>query len=126
MDPAPSTFLNPYPASNLTRDEIRVLNKFPLMLEGDCFRNWKQLGRAVRSVGPALAEARERAAERVYAPGAKGAEDARAHFERLAREQEREKQRQRDREAREAQQQQQSPRRAAAAGTMPSLAALRV
>ena len=103
---------------------VTVLNKFPLMLEGDCFRNWKQLSRAVRSVGPALAEARERAAERVYAPDAAGAEDARANFERLAREQEREKQRQRDREARQAEGQ--SPQRAAAAETLPSLAALRV
>ena len=105
-----------------SRNSIYVLNNFPLMLEGDCFHNWKQLSRAVRSVGPALADARLRAAERVYVPGAEGAEDARANFERLAREQERENRRRRDREAREAQ----SPRRTAAAGTMPSLAALRV
>ena len=111
-----------YPELGWSRQNIQVLNKFPLMLEGDCFRNWKQLGRAVRSVGPALAEARERAAERVYAPDAAGARAAQANFERLAREQERENRRRRDREAR--QEEGQSPRRAP--GTLPSLAALRV
>jgi len=128
FDPTPS-FVNTAPLGGFGRPAYgsvlratRVLSRVPLTLDGDCFHNWNQLRRAVRSVGPALAEARERAAERVYAPGAEGAKDARANFERLAREQEREKQRQRDREAREAQQQ--SPRRAT--GTMPSLAALRV
>jgi len=120
-----ASFFNPFPPgpwpTPFTQPPTKVLNASPLMLEGDCFRNWKQLSRAVRSVRPALEDARLRAAERVYVPGAEGAEDARANFERLVREQEREKQRRRDREAREAQ----SPRRAAAAGTMPSLAALR-
>jgi hypothetical protein len=115
-------FINVNSFAPWSRNSIDVLNKFPLMLEGDCFHNWKQLSRAFRSVGPVLADARLRAAERVYAPDAEGAEDARANFERLAREQERENRRRRDREAREAQ----SPRRTAAAGTLPSLAALRV
>lgn len=116
------SFFNPFPYNDYPWDTAVVLNGSPLTLEGDCFRNWKQLSRAVRSVGPALADARLRAAERVYAPGAEGEEDARANFERLAREQEREKQRRRDREAR--QEEGKSPRRAS--GTLPSLAALRV
>ena len=70
------SFFNPFPFAGYPWDTAIVLNGSPLTLEGDCFRNWKQLSRAVRSVGPALAEARLRAAERVYAPDAEGAEDA--------------------------------------------------
>lgn len=115
-----TSFFQPYPAYWHPWDRAVVLNASPLMLEGDCFRSWRQLSRAVRSVGPALEDARMRAAERVYAPGAAGAEDARANFERLAREQVREARRRRHREAR------QEEERTSAPGTLPSLAALRL
>ena len=123
------SFVNPSTSNTFGQNQgplsaRSVVYAVPLTLSGDCLANWKQLSRAVRSVGPALAEARERAADRVYAPDAAGARAAQANFERLVREQEQEAQRRRDREAR--QEEGQSPQRTVASGAMPSLAALRL